>query len=249
MARIKNSIVCACALALLGATETAAQQRRYLGVYSVASGEPIEGVEVRDMASGTSALTTKTGTVTLSFLPAGTSLLRLKKIGYEPFTTVVTITPDDTLPVTVLLRPAVQTLPAMVSRDSAPKHISPGLRDFEERRRSGIHGSFVGEDEMRKQDDKRITWFVRQFPGVKVNCRGSSCVATATRVQSKYAFLGGACIVEIYVDGAPWLFPNLEDLHVDEFGAIEHYAGASIPAQYNKTGSTCGVLLLWRRER
>jgi len=233
----------------LSATSAIAQTPRLLGVYSVASGEPIEGVEVFDMTSKTSALTTKTGTVSLSFLPNGTSLLRVRKVGYEAFTTVVTISPVDTLPVTVMLKPAVQTLPTVVSKDSAPKHLSPGLRDFEERRRSGIHGSFVGEDEMRKQDDKRITWFVRQFPGVKVGCRNSVCTATATRVQSKYAIIGGACLVEIYVDGAVWSDPDLEKLRVDDFAAMEHYSGASIPVQYNKTGSTCGVLLLWRRER
>jgi hypothetical protein len=237
------------AVALLSATSAMAQTPRLIGVYSAASGEPIEGVEVLDMESKTSALTTKTGTVSLSFLPNGTSLLRMRKLGYESFTTVVTISPSDTLPVTVLLKPTVQTLPTVVSKDSAPKHLSPGLRDFEERRRSGIHGSFVGEDEMRKQDDKRITWFVRQFPGVKVGCRNSVCTATATRVQSKYAIMGGACLVDIYVDGALWSEPDLEKLRVDEFAAMEHYAGASIPTQYNKTGSMCGVLLLWRRER
>jgi hypothetical protein len=236
------------ALMLSSATFLAAQTPRLLGVYSATSGEPIEGVEVLDIATKTSAMTTQTGTISLSFLASGTTLLRLRKLGYEPYTTVVTISAVDTLPITVLLRPAVQTLPTVVSKDSAPKFISPGLRDFEERRRSGIHGSFVGEAEMRKQDDKKITWFVRQFPGVKVVCR-NGCTASATRVQSKYAVLGGACLVEIYVDGAVWTDPNLENLRVDDYAAIEHYAGASIPAQYNKTGSTCGVLLLWRRER
>ena len=239
----------ALAFVLLSNAPAIAQTTRLIGVYSAASGDPVEGVEVLDMASKTSALTTKTGTATLSFLPSGTSLLRLRKLGYESFMTVVTISAADTLPVTVLLKPAVQTLPAVVSKDVAPRHLSPGLRDFEDRRRSGIHGSFVGEDAMRKQDDKRITWFVRQFPGVKVGCRNSVCTATATRVQSKYAVLGGACLVEIYVDGAVWSDPDLEKLRVDEFAAMEHYVGASIPMPYNKTGSTCGVLLLWRRER
>ena len=32
--------------------------------------------------------------------------------------------------------------------------------------------------------------------------------------------------------------------------AVEFYAGgATIPVQHNKTGSNCGVLLLWTRER
>ena len=98
----------------LSATSAIAQTPRLLGVYSVASGEPIEGVEVFDMTSKTSALTTKTGTVSLSFLPNGTSLLRVRKVGYEAFTTVVTISPVDTLPVTVMLKPAVPVSYAVI---------------------------------------------------------------------------------------------------------------------------------------
>jgi len=39
-------------------------------------------------------------------------------------------------------------------------------------------------------------------------------------------------------------------MRVDQFAGVEFYpGGATIPSQYNKTGSSCGVLLLWTRER
>ena len=35
----------------------------------------------------------------------------------------------------------------------------------------------------------------------------------------------------------------------EQFAAIEFYGGAaSAPVPYNKTGSSCGVMLLWTRE-
>ena len=43
---------------------------------------------------------------------------------------------------------------------------------------------------------------------------------------------------------------NLQQMRVDQFAGVEFYpGGATIPSQYNKTGSSCGVLLLWTRER
>ena len=115
----------------LGQTPTAptvmpSYRHRLLGVYDGATGEAIEGAEVVDAFNHVSALTTKTGTVTLVFLPVGGSLVQIKKIGYTPVTMLVQISPTDTVPVTVTLSAAVQTLPTVVTNDSSPHYISPG---------------------------------------------------------------------------------------------------------------------------
>ena len=59
-----------------------------------------EGTKFRDAFSKTFALTTKTGTVTLVFLPEGGTLVQLRKVGYQPNTLFVAISPSDTLPIT-----------------------------------------------------------------------------------------------------------------------------------------------------
>jgi hypothetical protein len=46
-----------------------AYRARLLGVFNAQTGDPIEGAEVFDVFSKTKALTTATGTITLSFLP------------------------------------------------------------------------------------------------------------------------------------------------------------------------------------
>ncbi len=80
-----------------------AYRYRFLGVYDAATGQPVEGVEVSDALHGAKALTTKTGTVSLMFLPEGGSLVRVAKTGYETQTLTVPISPADTSPVTVIL--------------------------------------------------------------------------------------------------------------------------------------------------
>src|SRR5690349_23105782 len=102
---------------------------RLLGVYDAQTGHPVEGVEVGDVLSKASAMTSKTGTVSLFFLPDGGALVRLRKIGYETQTLAVSISPADTIPITVTLNHAT-ALPAVVVSDSAPKFMTPGMRMF-----------------------------------------------------------------------------------------------------------------------
>ena len=97
-----------------------------------------------------------------------------------------------------------------------------------------------------------LTSIVRTIAGAKVACSrsGSTCVAATNRAGGKNAFGRGICPVDVYVDGVVYTDNDLQKLRVDQFAAVEFYAGpAQTPVQYNKTGSNCGVMLLWTRER
>jgi hypothetical protein len=267
--RVRRLVVAAISLvgagAALAQTPTpaatvASYRRRILGVYDAQSGDPIEGAEVIDALNHVSALTTTTGTVSLVFLPEGGSMVQIKKVGYQPLTMIVEIGPADTIPLTLVLNRlaptstgAAQTLPTVVTKDSAPRHISPGLQAFEERRRSGF-GHFMDEAELRKQDNRTMTNVVRDLPGITIRCpksgpRNDECFGVSGRGK-KNAVLGGDCEINLYIDGVAVSDNDLKKMNVAEFAALEFYSGgATIPIQYNRTGSSCGVMLLWTRER
>jgi len=80
--------------------------RRILGVFDAMSGEPLDSCAVTDSATGTTALTTRTGTISLQFLAAGANTLRIAKTGYATATVHVDIAPGDSVPVTVVLWPS-----------------------------------------------------------------------------------------------------------------------------------------------
>jgi carboxypeptidase family protein len=220
---------------------------RLLGVFDSQSGQPIEGAEVTDAFSHTTALTSKTGTVSLAFLPEGGSMLRIQKIGFKPVTQIVVISPVDTVAITVLMEATAQSLPAVVTKDSAPVFLSPGMRAFEERRRMGL-GRFITEAELRKNDTRSLTNVVRQT-GTGVSCTRRTpikCFAVNTRSG------GSGCSLDVYYDGTLVTddYRDLEQIRTDQIGAVEIYASsATVPAEYNKTGKGCGVMLVWSRFR
>jgi hypothetical protein len=84
--------------------ETTPNAVRILGVFDEGSGEPIAGAQVVDVASGTYATTTQTGTVALSFLPAGVSTFLIRMSGYSDTKLEVSISPRDSMPITVSVR-------------------------------------------------------------------------------------------------------------------------------------------------
>jgi hypothetical protein len=210
---------------------------RVLGTFDGTTGEPIEGVEVTDVLSGLSAFTTRTGTVSLVFLPPGNSAIRVRKVGYAAILRVVSIGPADTVPITLIL---TRALPAMITADSSPRYISPGLRAFEERRKGGF-GQFIAEAELRKADNREMSDVLRKLTGFKISC--------STRTPRRCVATAGCAPTLIFIDGVRSTDNNLLMLRVSEFAAVEAYHGATIPVEYNMTGSACGVLLFWSRER
>lgn len=227
-----------------------AYRARVLGVFDEMTGEPIEGVRILDLASGNSAQTTQTGTVSLLFLPDGGSLIRLSKIGYQPQMKPVAISPSDTVPITLIMR-RVTELPTVVTTDSAPHFISPALRAFEERRRIEA-GYFITEPELRKAEGRLLAnLLLSKVPGVRVrNGSGSASYLLAS------ARCAGGGPPQVYLDGVPLaaLAPtapfNLNEFNTSELAAVEYYPDNNVaPMQFEHTSRRCGALLLWTRER
>jgi hypothetical protein len=234
----------------LFAQDLPAYRKRLLGVYDAQTGDPVEGAEVSDALAKLTALTTATGTVTLSFLPEGATLVRIKKVGYAAQTLTVAISPADTLPLTVLLtRSNAQELPAVVTKDSAVKFVAPLLREFEQRRNDkSIHGQFVTEAELRKKDEVTIATIARRFMGGKVVPTPQGIILASARHM---AGRDNVCPADVYINGLRQNgIVDLDHQRAIDYAGIEYYESpATTPAQYNKNNGGCGVLLLWYRER
>ena len=248
-----------------GATPPPPPSRRLLGAFDEDTGEPLAGVEVTDLQTGTSAMTTVTGTVSLGFLSAGGGSVRIRKVGYGVLT--LDVSPTDTTGITVTLK-RVAELPAVVTRDSARRYISPGLRGFEERRKTRTAGTFIDEATLRKEDGRPLgNVLVGHAPGATVKQASGSAMFL---LKSPRCSNGGQ--PDVYLDGValahlpdprfplpprlrknddPRDYPiDLSQFQVSDLAAVEYYPdNATMPAQFSRTAAGCGALMLWTRER
>lgn len=255
ISRIIIGIIAGVAVAAIGDAQptSTAYRHRALGVYDRATGDPIEGVGVIEIATGTSAQTTATGTVDLVFLPDGGGMIRIRKLGYRPIEQFVRISPIDTTPVTVLLVSETVVLPTVVARDSSTAYRGIMLKEFEARRAKGGPGQFIDERFLRNHPTRSMADIVRGFSGVTVLCtRGGFyvCEAVTSRTPRRPSALGGDCRFAVFVDGVNVRDPDLTKLVVGDYAGIEAYtAGQQIPPGFAKNGNPCGALLFWSRER
>jgi hypothetical protein len=229
-----------------GAPKQLTYRGRLLGVFDDRTGDPIEAADVIDVMSGVSAKTTSTGTVALAYLPDGGGLVRIRKVGFEPQTLMVAISPADTAPLTILLKHVVE-LAAVVTIDSAPRYMSPGLRGFEDRRREAAAGYFMSEAQIRKDEARTLgNALLAHFPGltIKQGRQGQMSLAPSPRCGK-----GGA--PSVFLDGVP-LSPtpvNLNEYDLANLAGIEYYPmTGTAPPQFNGTSTSCGALLLWSRQ-
>ncbi len=246
--------------------DTATYRNRLLGVFDAASGKPLEGASITDLRTGVNALTTRTGTVSLWFIPEGSTFVQVLKMGFAPQVFLLTVARDEIAPITIPLDKAVE-LPAMITTATGKpsdrvEYASARLQGFEERRAKGF-GYFISEAELRQNDGHPLSSFlVKHLLGLQVSMpssRGSEQYAYSLRGQNSMS-TAGTCFITVYEDGALIYDRSFNssakppDLNysrlADMYAGIEYYpGGATVPPEYNPTGSGCGVLLLWTRER
>jgi hypothetical protein len=230
-------------------------------------GHAVSGAEVVLPALDRGTTTSERGAFEIRDLPSGTYLLVVRRVGFAPWQDSVTVVADQVVTRTIILHAGVAVLDSVRVTGSSPTYISPLLRGFEERRHQGF-GHFVTEDELRKQEGHSLGSIIdRYVPGLQHVYQGSAIYIASGRKNSPPgpAFRPKSaqiemCWVSVYIDGVltydgsrmdPSVKPpDFSHLDTDTFAGIEFYAGgATTPPQFNATGSGCGTLLLWTRER
>lgn len=222
-------------------------------------------------------LTDSLGRFRLQGILPGTHLVITRSIGFRPDSVRIFFAVDEALVHDVMLKVAVAELPALAIRDTSRRTALARIADFEHRRTAGI-GRFVTRDDLETSANRPLGEIIAtRVPGIAVHHSGSGpeawaasgrttgtakcelCRAPAATMMDPTDAMAGAppaCYLDVYVNGTMVydstrrmaLF-NLNSYRPSEVEGVEVYTGAGqIPVEYNKTGGTCGVMLVWTRE-
>jgi hypothetical protein len=226
---------------------------RIIGVFDEASGKPIEGAQVRDLATGSWAATTATGTVDLFFAKASTVLVRITKLGYEPLTLPVENSTESSLPLTLTLKAIAQPVEPMVTTATRRRGPADTVRKLEtngfydRRQASGAPASaFVTQEAIERltllNDLPRVTGHAICTENLYID---GIRVEVPRLTAPKPGLRGRAIVAPPLKDGIDAILATHDVL------AVELYDVADTPSQFNTTRpqgtSICGTTLIWTK--
>jgi hypothetical protein len=199
-------------------------------------------------------------------LAAGTHAVLVRSIGFAPYEDSIVVKAGSMVERDYVMSVALRTLDTVRTTTAAMRFLSPALNAVEARRTTHAGGSFIMDSVLRASENEKLPDLLGRMPGiVKVPVGANTYLASGRATgDGGPVFLSrsGAnawCFVTVYENGiktfqgpsgsgnAP---PDFNRMNVSDYSAVEYYpGGASLPPQFNATGSSCGTLLLWTRER
>jgi Carboxypeptidase regulatory-like domain len=227
---------------------------RLTGRVTGRAGTPIVGARVTLAGWESATRTDSTGRFAFAQVPGGSTTLHVSAPGIEPVRMPVDLRTDPHARnvVTIVATPAAQRLAPVTVVDRRPEVL---LRSgFEQRRRSGL-GRFVDEAMLQKMPMLSTTSVLAQYPGM-ITRQGARGTRLFMRDQT-----GRVCTPTIWVDGTQYRAGAEHEgdgaVDIDLLADPTRIAGIEIYRRVNQaplqfagtTQSSCGVIVIWRKER
>lgn len=211
-------------------------------VVSAMSGGPLGDARVLLKGSGHGAFTDSTGHFTIRDAPAGRDTLQVSLIGFAEEQVPLTLKPDHTTRVTLMLSETVLRVEDITVEVQSPRREIGKLSEFWDRQERGL-GHFITPQEIEEANPQHGSDLLRMVPGVRVGAYqlGQASVSFSRAREG--------CEPTYYLDGVLRQSMHIDDLNRDDLLAIEVYSGpAETPAQYKFGGRSCGTIVIWTRE-
>jgi hypothetical protein len=222
---------------------------RLAGVVRDDRGVAIANAEVSVVGTGISVRSAANGRFAADSLPAGSQLVEVRAIGFEP--NRITIDFDSAHPTDVTLslpRRAVSLERVEVRATASEK----SLQRLENRRlRGSTSGYFMLPEEIqRRPPDQSMARLIEGFPGVQVKCPyPHACTVEMYRPSSHISRSGRElCVPSLYIDGVLDRSQDFNFLDARHVLAIEVYPREiGRPVEFTDMHNNCGAVVVWTR--
>jgi hypothetical protein len=207
---------------------------------------PLAGATASILGSSVQVVTGESGRFRIIGVPVGRYIVVIHRVGYGPEAVSVSVAGTDTLRESFMLARIVRALDTVVV--VAARQIAR-MSEFEERRKAGF-GHFLTRADIEQRGAIYVSDLLRPVLSV--------AIANDKRSMAQYAYsMRDGCYFQIVIDGILMRGPaggNRIDLNAlpppASFAGIEIYSGpATIPLQYKRADSGCGVMLFWTKGR
>ena len=242
----------AAALALLacvvigarGAAQAAGRGVVFAGVVRDSAGARVPRVDVE--VNDVHAVADDSGTFRLSSLPSGVLTLQVRRLGYRPYDTTLTASPNAELRIAVTLVAAPALLEALAVHDDSRRG---KMGAFNTRRARGV-GVFITREDIEHRRPGRTSELLRYVSGLYVPQENSDMQSAEIGMRRASRLTAQSnCAVRLYVDGQPYPDGHVDDFRPVEVEGIEIYRSASeVPASFRGRDTMCGVISIWTRD-
>ena len=208
-------------------------------------GRGAASVTVSLEGAGVTTTTDSTGAFTLASLPAGSWVLRARRIGHQPADTAIELASGSRTQVRLRLGERMTELSAVVVEE---ERISPGLAKlgFAERERMGM-GRFLTSHDIARRGIFRTSDIFQGIAGIQVVPDGRGGFTLQGRGS------GSSNCVSVFIDGfySPEATQDLDrTLPPEHVAGVEVYTGSNTPDQFSAPGRReCATVVLWSKSR
>lgn len=233
------------ALSLVLATSSLAQSAmgggRLIGTVRDSGGVPVPSAQIS--SSGIRTMTDTGGRFVLPGLPFGSIAVNIRRLGFEPRDTSLTLVDGRENSLFIVLIGIPHELAGVTTE--AETRARRWLAEFH-RRRQGNVGTFFDRAQIEERHVQRISDLMRRLPGVRISIDRNG------RQQLRMGRSSGGrdCPPDFWIDGVRATGLNVDDVPLQDVEALEIYKGPSaIPPELNSRFGNpgCGAVVIWTR--
>lgn len=156
--------------------------------------------------------------------------------------------PDESITFSIALDVPVVALSTVPVEVAAAPSIPLKLQPFYERMAT-VNGEFLTREIIENRNPQSLVAALRRVQGIRITrtdngeeVHFSRATQNAISCPSPLVFLDGA-----WIGGGSDYF-DFDRIGIEEVAGVELYGGiGTIPSQFNRTGSGCGVIVIWTR--